>query len=724
MPATFAGPSVSVVLDLLCLLPAILVLLRRAVDDSFRLPPVAGIGFAWCCCRYGRSPAWAGPATRLRQALAASTWLAAAALLFAIAGSVRSWGDTRVCAGLLVGILAANVLTGLWFLTSELPATIEQFESNIEANLRARGMTPGSTSADLFMGRMKRGEYFGNTSSVNSFAATLGSLSLVSIGLVWSSLREKCPPWSMFAVVFGLAGVGCAVAAAGGIADSYLLLNLGTVIAAGGAIFALSRDPTRLAVPNLVVVAGAMYLFLRTGGRTALLAMVIAGGAMALLWLVRSRLRSWMGAAVVAAVLAGAGVLLLWGIATGDMPHVSLRFRLYYWLGALGMTGESPLLGVGFGNFGDAYLLHRPLAAAEEVKDPHSLPMRFLAETGLIGLGLAIAWLLTLGRDVAKASGAAVIGNVASAKLAAWVAVLAGVLATAATLDFAADPGFVALEVMQAIVVTLAMAACVIFAVARSTEATDIEVSPAPAVVASLLAAAGALLIHTMLDVVLFSESVLFIAVLVVGPVLGTRQVVVGPRRRSLFLVTTGVAAISAVVYAGLFALPVVLAESSAQQGDLLVRQNRPQEAVRAYEAAFERSPMINGDYLARKGDALLFADDAIAAEEAYEAAAATAPANIKYLSALATFAERRGDRAAVVILREQMIELNPSEVALRLRLADAYEAAGRPADAAEQLSTALNLDAAFAADEPERLGDEVVDSIKSRMAALRAEAD
>src|SRR4029077_21268177 len=55
---------------------------------------------------------------------------------------------------------------------------------------------------------------------------------------------------------------------------------------------------------------------------------------------------------------------------------------------------EHPLRGIGYGNFGYAYLAARVPAAAEEVKDPHNLVVRALSELGLVGAALLIAWLV------------------------------------------------------------------------------------------------------------------------------------------------------------------------------------------------------------------------------------------------------------------------------------------------------------------------------------------
>ena len=77
----------------------------------------------------------------------------------------------------------------------------------------------------------------------------------------------------------------------------------------------------------------------------------------------------------------------------------SVDARRLLWSAAWGVSQRSPWLGVGFGHFGDAYLLHRPLEPenlrkrSRRPEDPHSEPLRVLSETGWIGLLCWSAWI-------------------------------------------------------------------------------------------------------------------------------------------------------------------------------------------------------------------------------------------------------------------------------------------------------------------------------------------
>lgn len=77
----------------------------------------------------------------------------------------------------------------------------------------------------------------------------------------------------------------------------------------------------------------------------------------------------------------------------------SVDARKLLWSAAWGISQRSPWLGVGFGRFGDAYLLHRPLEPenlrkrSRRPEDPHSEPLKVLSETGWIGLFLWSLWI-------------------------------------------------------------------------------------------------------------------------------------------------------------------------------------------------------------------------------------------------------------------------------------------------------------------------------------------
>lgn len=74
--------------------------------------------------------------------------------------------------------------------------------------------------------------------------------------------------------------------------------------------------------------------------------------------------------------------------------------RYDIWRVAVDQFGEAPLVGAGEGSFRFAY--YRERQTDRNLADAHSLPLRLLAETGLIGAGLFALWLIALAVAIAK----------------------------------------------------------------------------------------------------------------------------------------------------------------------------------------------------------------------------------------------------------------------------------------------------------------------------------
>jgi O-antigen ligase len=85
--------------------------------------------------------------------------------------------------------------------------------------------------------------------------------------------------------------------------------------------------------------------------------------------------------------------------ATGTRLGTVSGPRYDIWRVALDQFGEHPLAGAGEGSFRFAY--YRERRTDRNLNDAHSLPLRLLAETGLIGAGLFLLWLLALGAAIA-----------------------------------------------------------------------------------------------------------------------------------------------------------------------------------------------------------------------------------------------------------------------------------------------------------------------------------
>jgi len=168
-----------------------------------------------------------------------------------------------------------------------------------------------------------------------------------------------------------------------------------------------------LALVTSLAMALAVFASLSRGGMLAL-----AAGASCLLAL---RLSGARGRGALVATLAPA--LVLGGILIGLVPqdaHERMRslsgasFRLDTWKDTLRLAASSPLVGYGLGAFHDAYPRFKRGHGIVRVEHAENDYLETLAETGVLGLGLALAGiaLLVVGPGAAQgpAPGAVVRG--------------------------------------------------------------------------------------------------------------------------------------------------------------------------------------------------------------------------------------------------------------------------------------------------------------------------
>lgn len=139
-----------------------------------------------------------------------------------------------------------------------------------------------------------------------------------------------------------------------------------------------------------------------------------AAGGMASLGLLRAWSRSARSRRIIAA---GAAVVVFGVVGLGsagvlDASRVrslsrSASVRLDYWAAALKIVDESPVLGVGLDNFGDAYTRHKS-AGAQETQRAHNDYLDAWAEMGVVGFGaFAALWAVFLMRVLGRAARAA-----------------------------------------------------------------------------------------------------------------------------------------------------------------------------------------------------------------------------------------------------------------------------------------------------------------------------
>jgi O-antigen ligase len=186
----------------------------------------------------------------------------------------------------------------------------------------------------------------------------------------------------------------------------YLALGL----ASAGYLYASGRLPLRWAVPAILALA---YILGLTGSRTA---WVYLAGLVALsagFWgLDRSRPnRRLFG---LCSLALAACILLAWldaGATTAasrlGASEIGAEQRLHIWKAALMMFLDSPLLGVGFRQFGWHHFALNPQMPEPRMlgftDHAHNLPLHVLAEFGLVGFallaGFALLWFAGLVRQ-------------------------------------------------------------------------------------------------------------------------------------------------------------------------------------------------------------------------------------------------------------------------------------------------------------------------------------
>ena len=671
------GPAVGAILDVACVACALLVLARLCVDRAYPLRRTWSAGLLLAVALWAMASAlWASD--RFAAAAGASTWVAAAALVFTFAQTTRTWSRFRVVAAAAAGLFLVNVGFGVMYRTLDLPGLRADFQKDKARLLAERGIEPEGVAAKQLENRVMKGQTGGFSASPNSYGATLVLLGFALAGVAWQRFRDRDE------VVWG----------------GILLLGL---------------------------VPGAWVLW-TTGSRAAMAAAALLAVGFLIVWPLRGMLlkrRALVFVAAVLLVLAGGGVVVGIGLWTGTLPQDSLAFRWNYWVGGWGVFLDHPLLGVGFGNFGDAYLLHRLPVAAEEVSDPHNLIVRFFTETGLVGGLLAVLWLARTGWELLRpARATADAGPTADVRPLVWLLLAAVALGVLAGVDLASDPGFVALEIVRRLLFAALLAMGLLMGSLRS--AADPHVSPKGALASASLVIAGllAVLLHATADVVLFEPPVLMAFALLLGASLGIRAPDADPPPAARFALA-GAGGLLLIGLAAGWAVPTTVAELQSNRGDELVRAGRPDAAVAAYLDAAGAGSVPDAEPYRKAANAAAYANRPAAEVAALLARALAAdPAGIGDRVRLADVYVSRFNpprTAEAMSLLAEATRRNPNDLQIRQKYADVLEASGDRAGAAAQLRRVLEFNDGLNPDEPERLSAAQVEAIKKRAEELRS---
>jgi len=666
------GPTTTLVLDLLCWVPTLLVLVRRAFDRRYTLRLhvshlLAVLLGAWVIA----SCFWASD--KFQAVVNASTWCAAMSLGWAVCQLVRSWTRFRIVTAIAVGLAMLFVSQAVIYRYFEWPDTVKMWDQTKAQTMAQRGWSADDFVFKQFDAKVRRGEMVGFFRSPNTYAASAAMCALVAIGIGVQRFRNKDDP--IFPVV--------------------------------------ALTPAALSVGILVL----------TGSRTALLGFILCIGLYVVAWLLRDTLTKKSKLIYVLACTGTAiaiAVLVSIGIETGGLFHDSLTFRWNYWVGSFSLFKQHMLTGVGWGNFGGSYLAHRLPIASEEIKDPHNLLVKFMTETGAIGLALAIAWIGRTAWELTRPIQPRPSTAAPSRAIEFWVAVPVGFLLLRLIVNFPLSVA--AFEPLKVLLFALLVAIALIIATARSTTDLNSDDRPAPMLLLGVLVGLAGFLLHAMVDFAMFETGPLLLMMLLIGAVLGIRHPGAAGKKERTGLALASLAAVffAIVAFTALIVIPISSAEARAQEAVQLVSQNRYAAAATKMREAFATAPVGNFDYAAKSARYLVFSRTADPQEilGMQTLAIGSDPTNPLGRLDRARFRRSLGDHELnrvddVSRDYSTALTLNPSDVQSRLEFADYLATAGRPTEAAEQYRLSLDFNDRLHPDEPKRLPKQRVEQIE-----------
>jgi O-antigen ligase len=683
------GAATSLVLDLLCCVPALLVLLRAAIDRTFVVRRSLAHGFmillgAWTML----SPLWASD--KFASVISASHWFGALVLLWSTSQLVRDWRGLRLVAAAAFGLLLVLTAHGVIYRLVELPELREQVARDWPTILRDRGWQEGDYIAGRFKMRVMAGEMIGFSASPNTFGAMIVMLGVVTAGLAIQ--RLAC------------------------------------------------RDEWGWAAVPLLALAPAAWVLWYTNSRTALATPALAAATFAVAWfargaIVKHRKRVFAGAVVMFIIVVAA--VVAHGVYRGTLFHDSLTFRWKYWVGGWRVFAQHALVGVGFANFGAHYLGVRLPEAAEEINDPHNFIVRIFVELGIVGGALLLAWMTRLWWELTRpalpqhadepsarfrTSTGPGGSNAESIAPLLQVALAATVITIVAAVDFSQQWQFGFIEVLKRLLSMLLLIIGLAVGTLRSTRDPSIDARPAALLLYAALVALGIFLVHNLVDFSLFETGPMFAFAMLGGAALGVRLVDSRPVKRPHVTATLATGTLTWLAAALGLAAPVALAEHEAKLGDDALRARAPAVAAGHFRRAVGATWVPNGDYAFRAARAMILSGAAGEQVRAMlDRAQGDSPMSAAYPRLRAEFELRQSspDAQRVIDDFERVLDLDPNDVAARLDFAQALERLGRPADARRQYARALELNDLLDPAEPERLPPARVEQIRARIRSL-----
>jgi O-antigen ligase len=687
-----AGADTSIVLDLLCCLPAILVLVRRCLDKTYTLRwswslalilPLVG----WMCA----SIHWADD--KFTALVASADFVAAMALLWAMVQIVRSWMRLRIVAAVAFGLLLVFLVRGFTYKFIDMPAMLE----NQKQILQQSGFDPRSFNGIQFAQKIT--ELMGFNSSANSFAGLIVLFMTVGLGVAMQRIKDKDDPaWTV-------------------------ALALSAPLAIWLLVYAQTKATLVMPIFVLAIFA-ALWKYHDPMAR-------------------QSKRAYWIGVAAIALLILA---VIGHGLFHHSLPTSSLNFRWRYWVASWRMFLRHPIRGVGWENYGPHYIRNRLPAASEEIKDPHDFLVRFFVELGAIGGILAIAW---FGRvwweltrphspppQVSPISKTAKVGPVL---FLVWVSLGAIVINAVASIDFAQNANYIVLQLLYSLLYLCALVLGSLVVALRSLEKPQVDERAAPWILYGILTALGVFLIHNLIEFSLFEAGPLCLFGILVGACLGVRldnPPVRKPHVPIAIYATLTVACILWLTAINWIASPICRAESTAHAGDDKLRAGDLPGASSQYQYAYTIVPW-NADYAFRAARALHFTvgppvpmadprmiDRVIKLRSQilswYDVAISENPSMLAAYHMRAIFELQAMEAKAMVADFDKVMELNPNEVSLRLEYARDLRALEMPSEAKEQFELALKYNDQLDQGEPKRLTADEIQKIRDEIGALR----
>jgi O-antigen ligase len=670
-----AGADTSLFLDLFCCLPAILVLARRCLDKTYTLRWTASLVLivplaAWMAL----SEKWADD--KFADIVSTCNFLAAMALLWAMAQLVRSWMRLRIVAALAFGLLLVFLVRGFYYKFVDMPMLLEQHNKL----LQQQGLDPNSFNGIQFA--KKIGELMGFNASANSFAGLVVLFMTIGLGVAIQRIKDGDDP--------------------------------GWAVALG------------LSAPL------AIWLLVYTHSKAALVMPALVAALFAVCWKWRGPLARqskqwfWIGVGIVLlAILAVVGH----GLYRHGLPTSSLNFRWRYWVGSWRMFLRHPVRGIGWENFGPQYLRDRLPVASEEVLNPHNFIVRFFVELGAVGGVLLLAWLGRLWWELTRpAAPPAVASALAPSRKMGQVLFLLGVALAAivinvfAGLDFQQSANYLFVELINRLLYFCALVIGFLVVALRSLEKPQVDERAAPWVLYGILIGIGVFLIHNLIEFSMFEPGPLCFVGVLLGSALGIRMG--NPPVRKPGISPLEIAALAAACVAWLaafnwIAVPIAHAEAAAHLGDEKLRAGDFQSASDEYAYAAVIFP-DNADYPYRAARALQISvgppvpltDPAQLARAIhlrgqiltwYAIAIARDPAFLAAHHLRAIFGLQISDSDQMIADFDRVLQLNPNEVSLRVEYAHDLELLHLLPQAREQYKLALMYNHLLDSDDPKR---------------------